>query len=97
MNRYTAMALLAALLFATPAFAAVQAKETGNTPEAQHATQALNILEAQGYGAGLQDKSMTAFRDFQPQGAGFVATIPQDGRTYVVNVNPRTGQVRQQN
>jgi hypothetical protein len=50
-------------------------------------TAALNDLEAQGYGA---------FSNFHPAGAGYAATVDQDGRQFTVMVNPDSGQVTPQ-
>jgi hypothetical protein len=92
MNRYVSLALLTLLASAGTALAAPQPNTTGDTPEARRTTQALNILEAQGLAAGLEDKSASAFRDFREQGKTFVATLPQDGHVFTVMVDPETGQ-----
>ncbi len=92
-RRCAIVALLVGLASVAASIVAVPARAAGDTPQARRATQALNILEAQGFAAGLQDRSFEAFNDFQEQGRDFVATIRQNGRTFVVLVNPETGQV----
>jgi hypothetical protein len=92
MKRYAVCASLAVVLSAGPSFAA----STGDTPEALRATQALNILESQGFAADLQDRSASAFADFRQRGKDFIATVSQKGRSFVVIVNPDTGEVTRQ-
>jgi len=50
----------------------------------QRETQALNLLEAQGYGN---------FTDFRSEGANFTATVSDPNGQYTVMVNPDNGQV----
>ena len=90
--RRLGLVLIAIVSLNTPA----AAKATGDTPEAQRATRALNLLEAQGFAADLEERSHSAFLDFRQQGKDFVATIIQKGRTFVVIVDPDTGQVKRQ-
>lgn len=68
-------------------------KHTGDTPEAHRATNALNILESQGYCADLQTKSANAFDRFLPEGDDDTAQIRQSGQRFTVRVNPDTGRV----
>jgi hypothetical protein len=96
MNRYAALGLLALMTCADASLAAAPAKTTGDTPQARRTTRALNLLEAQGFAADLQEKSASAFRDFHEQGKGFIATVSQKGRNYVVTVDPETGEVKHQ-
>lgn len=96
MKRCAALAFLVALLVSSAALAAPLTKAADDTPEAHRATRALNILEAQGYAAGLQDNSFTAFRDFHAQGKDYIATVRQNGRMFQVIVDPETGQITRQ-
>jgi hypothetical protein len=81
--------LAAATLLATSAIA----KTAGDTPKAQRATHALNILAAQGFAADLQEKSRSAFANFHQQGKDFAATVAKRGvPTFVVMVDPDTGE-----
>ena len=50
-----------------------------NPAEARRATQALNLLEAKGYGD---------FKDFKRDGQNFQATVQRHGKTLTVMVNP---------
>jgi hypothetical protein len=50
----------------------------------QRETQALNLLEAQGYGN---------FTDFRSEGANFTAIVSDPNGRYTVTVNPDNGQV----
>jgi len=54
------------------------------TGAADRETQALNLLEAKGYGG---------FTNFRPAGNDFTATVTREGRTMNVQVNPQSGQV----
>ncbi len=92
MSRHATFAFIAALSLTSP-FAASVAEGKGDTTDARRATQALNILTAQGYAQDLQEKSLKGFLDFHAQGKDFAATISQNGHLYVVIVNPETGQV----
>lgn len=96
MNRPTAVSLLAILAVSATAITGTAARAQGDTPEARRTTKALNILESQGFAAGLQDKSFGAFRDFHKQGDQYVATVTQNGRTFVLLVDPDTGRVERQ-
>lgn len=93
-------ALGASLLLAGVSLAQAQPAHaptrSGDTAEARRATAALNLLEAQGYCADLQEKSHDAFTDFQPHGQDFVATVTQKGRDYRVIVDPESGRVTRQ-
>ena len=81
------------LLAGTGVVRAQSSARTGNTHEARRATDALNILESQGYCAGLQEKSKGAFANFRQHGNDFVAKIRQKGRDFTVTVNPDTKKV----
>jgi hypothetical protein len=96
MKRYAALAFLATLFLATTAMAAAPDRHTGDTPQARRATRALNLLEAKGWAAGLEDKSFGAFQSFTEQGNDFAATVVQHGRRFVLIVDPETGQVKRQ-
>ena len=61
-----------------------QRQATAVRTGADRETQALNLLEAKGYGA---------FTNFRPAGNDFAATVTRDGRTMTVQVNPQSGQV----
>jgi hypothetical protein len=50
-------------------------------------TEALNLLEAKGYGA---------FQDFRPDGKDFAAAVTQGDRHFTVRIDPDTGQIIQQ-
>ena len=54
------------------------------TGAADRETQALNLLEAKGYGS---------FTNFRAAGNGYAATVTRDGRTMNVQVDPQNGQV----
>lgn len=54
---------------------------------ARRMTDALNLLEAKGYGA---------FSDFRPDGKDYTASVSQDGRRFTVLVDPDSGQVTRQ-
>jgi hypothetical protein len=57
----------------------------GNTPAAQRATEALNLLEAHGY---------ANFRDFGPDGQNYSAMVETtNGKRAKVIINPDTGEV----
>ena len=49
-------------------------------------TEALNLLEAKGYGT---------FRDFRADGKNFDATVRQDGKSFTVVVDPDAGHITQ--
>jgi hypothetical protein len=85
--------LAAGLAQAQPAHPAMKSHDT---EEARRATAALNLLEAQGYCADLQEKSHGAFTSFQPQGRDFTATVRQKGRDYRMVVDPQSGRVTRQ-
>jgi hypothetical protein len=55
--------------------------------EGDRMTQALNLLEANGYGD---------FRDFQQSGKNFAATVKHGGQQFGVLVNPDTNQITRQ-
>ncbi|WP_439814100.1 hypothetical protein [Zavarzinia sp. CC-PAN008] len=57
------------------------------TPDAQRETNALNLLNNEGYGAP---------RDLRAEGNVFVATADRDGGTHVVVIDPEAGTVTQQ-
>jgi hypothetical protein len=95
MNR-VALTVIAVIVAAGAVSSIAAARANGDTPEARRATRALNLLEAQGYAAGLPDKSFGAFRDLRPHGKDFEATIEQNGLTFVVIVDPDTGRVTRQ-
>jgi hypothetical protein len=71
-----------------PSDATAQRRADLDTAQAQRATHALNILEAQGMGS---------FTSFQPQGSNFLVTVQQGGQSYVFLVNPDTGTAQRQN
>ncbi len=93
-----AFSLAALALSAGAAFAAAPA-QTGapaqkspvtdlrNAPDAKRMTEALNLLEAKGYGA---------FNDFKADGQGYSAAVTQNGHPVTVVVNPDSGQVTPQ-
>jgi hypothetical protein len=68
MKRYAFPALIALIFSSLTLLASMPAAATGDTPEGRRAAHALNILEAHGFAAGLQDKSVSAFLDFHAQG-----------------------------
>ncbi len=82
--------------FTAHAQRAAALRPSADTPQARRATDALNLLEAQGYCADLQEKQPSAFAEFRQQGSDFVATIAQKDRRYTVTVNPETGRVSRQ-
>lgn len=92
-----AATVVAIAVGAMVAQAAPTTKQSGDTPESRRATAALNILEAQGYGAGLEDHQRSAFADFEAQGKDFIAVISQGGRRFKVSVDPDTGTVQRLN
>jgi hypothetical protein len=96
MKRYAAFAFLAVMACADASLAATPAKPTGDTAQARRATRALNLLEAEGFAADLQDKSASAFRDFHEEGKVFTATVSQKGRDFAATVDPDTGEVKRQ-
>lgn len=96
MKRKAALVFLVAILAASSVIATASAREPGDTPAARRATRALDILEAHGYAAGLENKSFGAFQDFRPAGKNYAATIEQNGRSFVVIVDPDTGEVTPQ-
>ena len=95
-NRRISLAFLALAVSASASLAARLPNATGDAPEARRVTHALNILEAQGFAAGLDDKSVRAFRDFREQGKNVVATLSENGHAPRVTVDPDTGQAMQQ-
>jgi hypothetical protein len=64
---------------ATPAFAIPPWRQEGAA-----ATNALNMLEAQGYGQ---------FSHFRARGMNFTADVRKDGLTMRVTIDPRTDQI----
>lgn len=89
----------AALMVSSAAFAAGPAPVANSTvaplsgqmhPQAMHqgpengATQALNLLEANGYGD---------FTNFHRTGRDYAATVSQNGTTFPVTIDPETGQI----
>ena len=97
MKVFSSAGVAAALIVSSAAFAAGTAP-TQPSPAMNHhavphptmafdhgaATKALNMLEAQGYGA---------FSNFRPVGGNFAATVSQNGKTFQVTVDPATGQI----
>ena len=91
-------ALAAGLVVSGAAFAAgndmagsaPSGKEAGYTPmrvsgrTAARDTEALNLLEGQGY---------TDFTDFRPDGQDFDATVTQNGKTFAVKIDPDSGRI----
>ena len=59
----------------------------GSAGDAARMTQALNLLEAQGYGS---------FSNFKADGANFQATVDQNGQSFSVLINPDSGQISRQ-
>jgi hypothetical protein len=55
--------------------------------QSQRATEALNLLEANGY---------TQFSDFRPAGSDFQATVTRNGRQEMVTIDPDSGRVAPQ-
>ena len=82
MSRFSS-ALLAGAFRAASAGLALAADSGG----ANRMTQALNLLEAQGYGS---------FSNFKADGANYQATVTQDGQSFTVVINPDSGQVTRQ-
>jgi hypothetical protein len=92
------IALLAAVLtLGAGAAMAAAPGEAGPAPSAQHhhqkarvlrtsaadrETQALNLLEAKGYGS---------FANLRPVGKGYTATVTQGGHTMNVRIDPQSG------
>jgi hypothetical protein len=74
---------------ATPAPHAMARHAAGNggTALGNRMTQALNLLEAKGYGD---------FTNFTAEGGNFTATVDQNGQHFAVLVNPDSGQVARQ-
>jgi hypothetical protein len=74
---------------ATPAPHAMahRAPAKGGTSAGNRMTQALNLLEAKGYGD---------FTNFKADGSNFTATVAQNGQHFAVLVNPDSGQVTRQ-
>jgi hypothetical protein len=58
----------------------------GSNPQAVRATEALNLLEAKGYGQ---------FSDFKAAGHDFTADVTKDGRTMHVLIKPDAHQIEQ--
>jgi hypothetical protein len=98
MNRLASAALAAALLAAgtgvalaaTPAPAASGAAATApqrNDAEATRMTDALNLLEAQGYGD---------FTNFRQDGKNFAVTVTRNGRPQTVVADPDAATVTPQ-
>jgi len=81
MSRFSS-ALLAGAFLAASAGLALAADSGAN-----RMTQALNLLEAQGYGS---------FSNFKADGANYQATVTQDGQSFTVVINPDSGQVTRQ-
>jgi hypothetical protein len=75
-------ALLAGALLAASAGMAFAADSGAN-----RMTEALNLLEAQGYGS---------FSNFKADGANYQATVTQNGQSFTVTINPDSGQVTRQ-
>jgi hypothetical protein len=67
-----------------PAAAPATSHAKGDNPEAQRATDALNLLESHGY---------TAFRDFAPQKSDFTATVTVGNNRSAVVINPDSGTI----
>ncbi len=85
---FTAAAI--ALVLGTGAALAAQTPSAGNhynwnPAQGRRATQALNLLEAKGYGD---------FKDFKADGRNFEATVQQQGKTMTVVVDPLTKMVQ---
>lgn len=84
MNRLASTVLAGAFLAASTGLALAA---TGGAGDAARMTQALNLLESQGYGS---------FRDFKAAGANFAATVSQNGQNFTVLINPDSGQISRQ-
>lgn len=81
MTRFSSALLAGALLVATAGMAF--AADSG----ANRMTDALNLLEAQGYGS---------FSNFKADGANYEATVTQNGQSFTVVINPDSGQITRQ-
>jgi Peptidase propeptide and YPEB domain len=82
MVRFSSALLAGAFLAATAGMAL--AADSGG---ANRMTEALNLLEAQGYGS---------FSNFKADGANYEATVSQNGKSFTVVINPDSGQVTRQ-
>jgi Peptidase propeptide and YPEB domain len=87
MTGETAMNRIASLLLAGAVLAASGGLALAAPGSAARTTQALNLLEAKGYGS---------FSNFKQDGADFEATVKQNGQSFTVTVNPDTGQITRQ-
>ena len=56
-------------------------------PTARRMTEALNILEAKGYGD---------FKDFHAKGGSFTATVTKNGKAFAVTIDPQSDTVTTQ-
>lgn len=83
MMKHVAFTLAALALGAVPAFAA----SASGTPIGNRMTNALNLLEAHGYGS---------FSDFKANGNDFTATVNKNGRDVTVQIDPGSGQITTQ-
>lgn len=72
---------------AHPSLAAATARLDRNAPSVERMTQALNLLEAKGYGD---------FRDFTADGKDFTASVNDNGRHVTVLVDPDAGTITPQ-
>lgn len=81
------MTRLASTLFAGAFLAAGSGLALAADADAARMTQALNLLEAQGYGA---------FSNFKQSGTDFEATVNQNGQSFKVLINPDSGQITRQ-
>ena len=69
---------------AHPKAMAAAKREDRADPKEARITNALNLLEANGYGA---------FSDFKPDGRNFDATVTANGQHFAVSVDPDTNQI----
>ncbi len=84
----SAVVVVALLAGAAPLAAAAHTQAlTPNTASARRMTDALNILEAQGFGN---------FKDFHAVGQNFAAAVDQNGQQFTITVDPDNGQVTRQ-
>lgn len=81
------MTRLASALIAGAFLAASAGMALAATGDAARMTEALNLLEAQGYGS---------FSNFKADGVNFAATVSQDGRSFTVLIIPDSGQIIRQ-
>ena len=70
-----------------PRIMAAAARLDKAAPAEARMTDALNLLEAKGYGD---------FSGFRPEGKNFAATVSQDGKSFTVIIDPDSGRITRQ-